>query len=88
MKTVWKMANHMNIGCEAKNRIFVGLLILINCIVGALLWGLIGRLYLPGVEWLLCFIGYPAVFIGFFGGMIYLYNHEFNTTKDDCGLNN
>ena len=29
------------------------------------------------VPWLFCFIGYPAVFMGLFGGGIYLYNHEF-----------
>ena len=59
-------------------RVFLWLLAVANILIGAGLWLLIGRIFLPGTEWLICFMGYPAIFIGFFGGVIYLCNHEFS----------
>lgn len=40
----------------------------------------VGRLFLPGIDWLICFMGYPAMFIGLLGGTLYLYNHEFEAS--------
>ncbi len=77
MKKLWNVINQLRAGKSMKNRIYLMLLILINIIIGGAIWLLIGRLLLPGIEWLICFMGYPAVFIGFFGGVLYLYNHEF-----------
>ncbi|MCR4922400.1 MAG: hypothetical protein K5931_00100 [Lachnospiraceae bacterium] len=77
MKKLWNVINQLRTGKSMKNRIYLMLLILINIIIGGAIWLLIGRLLLPGIEWLICFMGYPAVFIGFFGGVLYLYNHEF-----------
>ena len=90
MKRLWNVINEMKIKKEIKNKLYLGVLIAINIVkimlfdytafgtfLGAGLWLLIGRIFLPGTEWLICFMGYPAIFIGFFGGILYLYNHEF-----------
>jgi hypothetical protein len=67
----------MKIKKEIKNKLYLGVLIAINIVMGGVAWLLFGRLVLPGTDWLLCFMGYTAIFIGFFGGILYLYNHEF-----------
>lgn len=73
MKKLWTVINEMKISKQTKNKLFLGLLILINMALGGVIWLLVGRLLLPGIEWLWCFMGYPAIFIGFFGGIYFLY---------------
>lgn len=77
MKRLWNVINEMKIKKEIKIKLYLGVLIAINIVMGGVAWLLFGRLVLPGIAWLLCFMGYPAIFIGFFGGILYLYNHEF-----------
>lgn len=77
MKRLWNAINETKISKATKNKLYLGVLIAINVLIGGGAWLLIGRLVLPGIDWLLCFMGYPAIFIGFFGGILYLYNHEF-----------
>jgi len=67
----------MKLDTTMKNRLYLGLMILINIVIGGIVWLTVGRLIFPEINWLFCFMGYPAIFIGFFGGVLYLYNHEF-----------
>lgn len=78
MRKIWNGVNERNISKEMKNRLYLVSLVLVNMLPGALVWFTVGRLFLPEIEWFLCFVGYPAVFFGFFGGVLYLYNHEFS----------
>ena len=77
MKTLWNMVNQIHIKNTWKYNLFLLLFIIINLVLGACAWLLLGRLILPGTDWLLCFMGYPAVFVGLFGGVIYLYRNQF-----------
>lgn len=77
MKSLWILINSLGIKSALKNRLYLGAFIMVNAMVGSIAWLLIGRLLYPKVEWLICFVGYPAIFIGFFGGLIYLFNHKF-----------
>ena len=77
MKTLWNMVNQIDVKNTWKNNLFLVLFILINMVLGACAWLLLGRLILPGTDWLLCFMGDPAVFVGLFGGVIYLYRNQF-----------
>lgn len=77
MKRLWNAINETKISKATKNTLYLGVLIAINVLIGGGAWLLLGRLVLPGIDWLLCFMGYPAIFIGFFGGILYLYNYEF-----------
>ena len=77
MKTLWNMVNQIDVKNTWKNNLFLVLFILINMVLGVCAWLLLGRLILPGTDWLLCFMGYPAVFVGLFGGVIYLYRNQF-----------
>lgn len=78
MKKIWEIVNSMRLKLMEKNALFLVTVIIINCLLGAFIWFVLGRYVLPGIEWLICFMGYPAVFLGGIGGTIYLYNHEFN----------
>ena len=77
MKTLWNMVNQIHIKNTWKYNLFLPLFIFINLVLGACAWLLLGRLILPGTDWLLCFMGYPAIFVGLFGGVIYLYRNQF-----------
>ncbi|MBR1857385.1 MAG: hypothetical protein IJ803_10000 [Oribacterium sp.] len=78
MKRLWNVVNGLDSRSDVKTKIFLWIWVLANIGIGAGLWLLFGRLFLPEIEWLFCFMGYPAIFIGFFGGILYLYNHEFS----------
>lgn len=77
MKKLWNVVNGLDVKRDVKTGLFFWILIIANICIGAGLWLLFGRLFLPEIVWLLCFIGYPAIFVGFFGGILYIYNHEF-----------
>ena len=78
MSKIWSFINGLNVKKNHKNTMFIWISIILYGLIGGVVWGLIGRFILSEISWLLCFIGYPAVFLGMFGGVIYLYTHEFS----------
>ncbi|MBO7453260.1 MAG: hypothetical protein J6U54_23255, partial [Clostridiales bacterium] len=58
---IWNVINEMKIKKEIKNKLYLGVLIAINIVMGGVAWLWFGRLVLPGIDWLLCFMGYPAI---------------------------
>lgn len=77
MKRLWNWVNRLKVKANVKNGVFVGGLTLGSAVFGAVVWLLAGRYYFQGVSWLCCFVGYPAVFVGIFGGTLYLYNNQY-----------
>lgn len=77
MKQTWKMVNRMKLTKDDKNGLFLFLMIVESAVIGMLVWIFLARYILPEIAWLLVFIGYPSVFVGFFGGALYLYRHDF-----------
>ncbi|MCR4997965.1 MAG: hypothetical protein K6A61_11785 [Butyrivibrio sp.] len=77
MKKLWNVVNGLAVKSNVKIIVFLWIFVAVNIGIGAGLWLLFGRLFFPEIEWLFCFMGYSAIFIGFFGGILYLYNHEF-----------
>lgn len=78
MGKLWIFVNKLKLEKSIKNSVFIILSTLLSMLIGGLLWVIAGRFYLSGIGWLLCFMGYPAVFVGLFGGFLYLYNHDFS----------
>lgn len=76
MNKLWNVINEIKISRASKCNLYLGALMLISFVIGAVLWLVLGRMLLPGIEWLFCFMGY-AVVAGFLGGVLYIYNHEF-----------
>lgn len=77
MKKLWNIIEETNMKRESKNNLFLAIQIIKFAAFGALAWVILGMRFFPGIESFLCFLGYPAVFGGFLGGALYLYNHEF-----------
>ena len=77
MTRLWIVINGLNVMKQTKRKLYLSTLTLINMLIGGTVWLLLGRFLLSTIDWLLCFMGYPAIFAGFIGGILYLYNHEF-----------
>ncbi|MBE5826470.1 MAG: hypothetical protein E7307_07520 [Butyrivibrio sp.] len=77
MKRLWNVVNGLAVKRNVKIIVFLLIFVAVNICIGMGLWLLFGRILFPGLEWLFCFMGYPAIFVGFFGGVIYIYKHEF-----------
>lgn len=78
MKKIWNTVKTLRLKNEYKNKLFILLSVVEYCLIGGLIWLVLGKIYFPGISWLLCFIGYPGIFIGFFGSILYLYRHDLN----------
>lgn len=53
------------------------LLCVLSAAAGFVLWLIIKHWALSSVEWMICFIGYPAV-TACIGVILYAFNHEFH----------
>ncbi|MDD6311374.1 MAG: hypothetical protein PUB09_05550 [Firmicutes bacterium] len=78
MRKVWMSIDKLDWKVRNKNTLFIWILILISSVCGGLTWAALGRFVLPETIWILCFMGYPAVFVGVFGGVLYLWRHDFS----------
>ena len=77
MKAVWLLLNQLPVCADVKSRLFISTTTLFFAITGLVCWLLFGHFLAGGLCSLLCFIGYPAVCAGLFGGIFYLFNHAF-----------
>lgn len=78
MKSMWQRIDAIHLDSNKKNIIFIVAMTVKDLLLGAIAWLLLGRMFLSGVEWMLCFMGYPAIFGGVIGSVVYLYNNEFS----------
>lgn len=78
MKALWKVVDESKLPKRWKNTLYLSFRILTASLAGGAFWVFGGYYFLPETEWLICCIGYPAAFAGFFGGILYLYNHKFD----------
>lgn len=77
MKFLWDYLQNSNLKRKTKIKVYLIVSIFLTALSGAILWLIIGRMFLSSICWLVCFIGYPAFFIGGLGAIFYLYGHEF-----------
>ena len=73
MNIIWKTVSATSYLDQTKQRLFLLLNTLLFSLIGLIVWLTVGRLFAPGWHWLICFIGYPGYFIGYIGGIFYLY---------------
>ncbi len=78
MKYLWKYIDNKNLSVRAKKIIAPTILCIISAFIGAIIWFIIKDFGLSSLDWLVCFMGYPAT-ISFFVGNIYASNHEFKS---------
>ncbi len=74
---LWNLLTGKQYNAKTKNSLFLLAMIAFYGIIGFLVWLVLGqRLFENRIDWMICFIGYPAVILGFFQGILYIYNHE------------
>lgn len=78
MNYLWKYIEKSAMTVEMKSSLFICMSAIICGLAGALVWLMFVRWILPGTMWLICFTGYPMAIGGIFGGILYLWRHEFS----------
>ena len=78
MKTmIWKWIDSKKLPVKVRDALFLATMTLIYALIGFLLWLVVGiRLFGNRVDWMLCFVGFLAIFPGFLMAIIYLYKYE------------
>ena len=75
MRKLWKLSGHLVDGdVQSRRRCFLMMNMVLSGLAGLVVW-LVVRLYaLDSLDWLACFVGFPAMLHGLIGGCIYLMN--------------
>ena len=76
-RILWQWLNDREWKSSAKTGIFIILYMILICIVGLSLWFPLS-IWFPGIDALVCIVGYPTYFVGYVGGIVYLCRHEFS----------
>ncbi len=76
-KALWKAISKINTSPKRRRLLFLSMLTAFYALLGLACWLLFGqRMFAGRTDWLICFIGYPAIIFGFLFGMLYLFNNE------------
>lgn len=78
MERIWSYIHNKSWNTERKNHLFLFLTTLISSAIGFIIWYALHFFVLNKISWALCFTGYPGFFMGFFGGILYLFRHDFS----------
>ena len=71
---LWRYINKLSIARKHKHRIFLIANICIYSLLGFMAWLLVGKhIFVNREEWMLTFVGYPAVLGGFLLGIFMLF---------------
>lgn len=76
MKMIYGYVKKKAWSTEKENAVFLFCNTLFFMAVGTLCWLLAGRWVWNEVEGLVCFIGYPAIFWGLIGGILFLFRQD------------
>lgn len=72
MNMLWEWIDQRNLSEKAKTYVFLLLNIVIFGALGLVVWMIVSRFTLSTLDWAICFVGYPAFFIGYLGGFFFL----------------
>lgn len=74
MGLLWKCIEKRNMKQRNSNLLFLFMNILMWSFFGLLVWLLFRCFGLDSVSYMICFAGYPGYFVGFIGGILFLWN--------------
>lgn len=77
MRYLWNRINLTKFKTEWKTKLFLLLSVSIFGVLGFLFWVILHPFVSDNLCAMLCFIGYPGIFLGFPLAILYLYHHEF-----------
>ncbi|MBO5033155.1 MAG: hypothetical protein J6D08_14995 [Lachnospiraceae bacterium] len=73
MEYVWKLVESENISENKKIGLFLCINIVLWAVVGYWVWAMLQFYICKGITGALCFSGYAGFFIGFVGGVFFLW---------------
>lgn len=73
MNILWKKIEKSKLNNKAKTYLFLFFNSVMCGVLGLLVWLVVSRFALNTIDWAICFAGYPALFIGLFGGFFFLF---------------
>ena len=73
MKLLWNAVNRLPVSKSLKHTLFLLLNTLLFGLLGFLVWLIVRTNALDTLTHMILFIGYPAMFLGFYGGIITLF---------------
>lgn len=73
---IWKYIQKSGLAKDKKVILFLLCSVFTFSLLGALIWAVVARFFLPDLVWLACFAGYPGCFAGYFGGVLFLWRQE------------
>ena len=76
MKTIWELIKQQKWEGKTKQYVFILSITLFWCLIGTVIWLLVGNRLCSENLYMIAFIGYPGFILGLIGSIIYLYNHE------------
>ena len=73
METLWKNVNVSWRSDRANRNLFLFLNTVIFALLGLLIWFFVQFFALRSIVWAFGFMGYPGFFVGFIGGILFLW---------------
>ncbi len=77
MKNIFNKIDSLNIEFKYKVNMFLSFTVVVSALLGILFWYLIHFFIFKDSSWAFCFVVYPGFFLGFIGGALYLFKHDF-----------
>ena len=73
MNLLWNCINRISLNDQLKITTFLFCSTVLAALMGFSIWWCIHFFVLNRMDWMICFMGYPALFAGFLGGVFYLW---------------
>ncbi len=68
MKRLWDALEDHGLSAKKRSILFLILNTLKFALIGLLVWAAASRYWKMGIDWLICFMGYPGFFAGYLRG--------------------
>lgn len=81
MSYLWNYMEKQNWSCEKKVNWFIRGNMILFGVLGLALWSVVQIFAFQTVEWMICFIGYPAFFLGCIGGILWLGRRQCSASR-------
>ena len=74
MERLWDALGNRSLSVRKRSILFLILNTLKFAMIGLLFWIAVSSYQKLGIDWLICFMGYPGFFAGYLRGVFFLWN--------------
>lgn len=76
-RILWQWLEEQTWRSNIKTGVFIASYMSVMCVIGFLMWIPLS-VWFPGIDMLICLIGYLVYFAGYVGSILYICRHEFS----------